>query len=76
MKTKKEKFYPLKSCQVFPTRYRINYYQELYKIFVTLFLTALIVSCLTAEKADTSFLTLERIFSSKEFSPERFHRAH
>ena len=43
-----------------------------YFIFLTLLLVAFSSSCLKAEEKDLSFLTLERIFSSKEFSPEQF----
>jgi len=75
MKTKEEKSYLLTSSQIPQTKFRLKYCMKLYKAFAILLLTALIGSFLAGEEADSSLLTLERIFSSKEFSPERFESA-
>jgi len=43
-----------------------------YKIFLALLIVTFSVSLLAEEKIDSSFLTLERIFTSKEFESEKF----
>jgi len=43
-----------------------------YEVFLTLFFVAVVGLYLGAREKDLSLLTLERIFSSKEFTAERF----